>query len=205
MGSGFKTFTAGSVLTASDVNNYLMEQSVMVFANAAARDAAITAPERGMIVFLSDSGSVLVYYGATTGWRPPWNQAWGTVSAQTYSTQQTGNFTQTYSVDIVLNRRYMLTMTSQFRNNTDACGINFSSVFDGTTSAALTATVPGANREMVANMIHFYTAGSTKTANVGFTISLANGGVFTFNPTGFAPTYFTVQDIGPATTTAPAS
>lgn len=205
MGSGFKNFTAGSVLTASDVNNYLMEQSVMVFANAAARDAAITSPERGMAVFLSDSASLLFYYGATTGWRPAWNQPWGLNLFQTYATQQTSNFTQTYSVDIVANRRYMLTMTSQFRNNTDACGINFSSVFDGTTSAALTATVPGANRENVANMVHIYVASTTKTANVGFTISLANGGTFTFNPTGFAPTYFSVQDIGAASGSAPAS
>ena len=30
-GAGKKTFTAGEVLTASDVNTYLMEQSVMYF------------------------------------------------------------------------------------------------------------------------------------------------------------------------------
>ena len=37
-GLGFKTFTTGEVLTAADVNGYLM-QGVLVFASTAARDA----------------------------------------------------------------------------------------------------------------------------------------------------------------------
>ena len=42
MGSGFRTFASGEVLTAANVNNYLMEQAVMSFADGTARDAAIT-------------------------------------------------------------------------------------------------------------------------------------------------------------------
>ncbi len=67
MGSGFKTFTAGSVLTASDVNNYLMEQSVMVFASTAARDSAITAPEAGMVAYINSNDAnegLWVYTGS---------------------------------------------------------------------------------------------------------------------------------------------
>lgn len=52
-GAGFKTFAAGSVFTASDANTYLMQQAVMVFANEAARDAAITSPSEGMIAYLT--------------------------------------------------------------------------------------------------------------------------------------------------------
>jgi hypothetical protein len=47
-GLGFKTFTTGEVLTAADTNGYLM-QGVLVFADAAARDAAITSPARGAV------------------------------------------------------------------------------------------------------------------------------------------------------------
>lgn len=69
MGSGFKNFTAGAVLTASDVNNYLMEQSVMVFASAAARDAAVTA-EEGMVCFLDTGDRTEGLYTYTAGaWR----------------------------------------------------------------------------------------------------------------------------------------
>jgi len=64
MPSGFKTFATGEVLTASDVNNYLMEQSICVFADATARDAGITSPEDGQFVFLTGS-STLQFYGSS--------------------------------------------------------------------------------------------------------------------------------------------
>ena len=71
MGSGFTTFTAGNVLTASEMNNYLMEQSVMVFATTAARDSAITAPEDGMICYVTGDDAHYVYetVSATSAWR----------------------------------------------------------------------------------------------------------------------------------------
>jgi len=64
MPSGFKVFATGEVLTASDVNNYLMEQSICVFADASARDAGITSPEDGQFVFLTGS-STLQFYGSS--------------------------------------------------------------------------------------------------------------------------------------------
>ena len=67
MGSGFKTFSTGEVLTASDVNNYLMEQVVPVFADATARDAAITSPEEGMLAFLKSDDSIYFYDGSSWG------------------------------------------------------------------------------------------------------------------------------------------
>jgi len=202
---GYKTWSPLEEVTAANMNSFVRDNTVPQFANAAARTAAIVSPVVGTASYLLDTGSYEVYYGATTGWRKPWSEPWGNVLYQTYATQQTGNFTQTWSVNIVKDRRYMITMTGQFRNSVDACGVNFSSTFDGTTTAALTATVPGANRENVASLTHVHVAGSTKTANVGFVISTANGGTHTWNPTGFAPTYFTVTDIGPNVTTPPAS
>lgn len=65
MPSGFKTFATGEVLTASDVNNYLMEQSICVFADGTARDAAITSPEDGQFVFLTGSLTLQFY---NSGW-----------------------------------------------------------------------------------------------------------------------------------------
>ncbi len=62
-GQGFKTFTTGEVLTAGDVNGYLM-QGINVFTNAAARDAAITAPAEGQFAFTKDNNSLWYYDGA---------------------------------------------------------------------------------------------------------------------------------------------
>ena len=66
-GAGFKTFSDGSVLTATEVNTYMMEQMVMVFADAAARDAALTAPSEGMHVFLKSNDAFTFYNGSSWG------------------------------------------------------------------------------------------------------------------------------------------
>jgi hypothetical protein len=62
-GQGFKTFITGEVLTAGDVNGYLM-QGINVFTNATARDAAITAPAEGQFAFTKDNNSLWYYDGA---------------------------------------------------------------------------------------------------------------------------------------------
>jgi hypothetical protein len=62
-GSGRKTFSSGDVLTASDVQNYLMDQMVMVFAGTAARASAIPSPSAGMCSYSTAYGFV-VYNGS---------------------------------------------------------------------------------------------------------------------------------------------
>jgi hypothetical protein len=64
-GAGFKLFQDGQVLTASEVNTFMMDQMIMVFADAAARDAAILSPSEGMFAFLKDTDTLTVY---TTSW-----------------------------------------------------------------------------------------------------------------------------------------
>ncbi len=60
-GAGFKVFQDGNVLLASEVNTFMMEQMIMVFASAAARDAAITSPSEGMFAFLKDVDKLTVF------------------------------------------------------------------------------------------------------------------------------------------------
>jgi hypothetical protein len=60
---GFKTFTTGEVLTAADTNGYLM-QGVLVFDDAAARDAAITSPQEGQFAYLKDTNVTTYYTGS---------------------------------------------------------------------------------------------------------------------------------------------
>jgi hypothetical protein len=62
-GLGFKTFTTGEVLTAGDVNGYLM-QGINVFASEAARNAAITSPQEGQFAFTKDNNSLWYYTGS---------------------------------------------------------------------------------------------------------------------------------------------
>jgi hypothetical protein len=60
----FKTFVAGEILTSSDVNTFLGAQAISVFADATARDAAITSPVEGQFAFRTDD-DVLEYWDGT--------------------------------------------------------------------------------------------------------------------------------------------
>jgi hypothetical protein len=68
-GLGRRTFIATEVLTAANVNGFLMDQSVMVFVGTAARSSAIgTALSAGMVSYRTD-GTVWEGYNGTT-WGP---------------------------------------------------------------------------------------------------------------------------------------
>jgi hypothetical protein len=69
----YKTFVAGTEGLASDINTYLMNQSVMVFTNAAARTAAIASPTEGMVTYLTGNDHFAIYSG--TEW-VVWDLAW---------------------------------------------------------------------------------------------------------------------------------
>jgi hypothetical protein len=62
-GLGFKNFNTGDVLSAADTNGYLM-QGIWVFANATARDAAVTSPQEGNACYLKDTDVIQVYTGS---------------------------------------------------------------------------------------------------------------------------------------------
>jgi hypothetical protein len=66
-GAGYKLFNTGDVLTAAQVNTYLNEQTVMVFASSAARTSALSGVlAEGMMSYLQDTNAVEVYNG--TAW-----------------------------------------------------------------------------------------------------------------------------------------
>ncbi len=62
----YKVFTNGSVLNASEINENLMNQAVMVFTNSTARSAALTSPSAGMVTYLSGTNVYESYNG--TSW-----------------------------------------------------------------------------------------------------------------------------------------
>ena len=71
-GAGYLQFVDGQVLTAAQVNTYLMEQAVMVFATATARSTALPSPSEGMVTYRLD-GNIIEYYDGS---------AWVTVGSE---------------------------------------------------------------------------------------------------------------------------
>jgi hypothetical protein len=95
----YKVFTNGSVLPASDVQTYLMDQSVMVFSNSTTRAAALTAPVEGMLTWLEDLNRYENYNG--TAWVVLGNSGLEVVKIQAVGTAVTsvavtGVFSSTY-------------------------------------------------------------------------------------------------------------
>ena len=64
MPSGFRVWTTGELVDATNFNNYIQEQVIAVFSNASDRDSQVSSPENGMFCFLLDS-STLQYYGSS--------------------------------------------------------------------------------------------------------------------------------------------
>lgn len=85
-GQGFKTFATGDVLTAADVNGYLM-QGVLVFATTTARDAAITSPQQGQVAYIKADNLIYTYNGST------WSNTVGDITGVTAGKGLTGGGT----------------------------------------------------------------------------------------------------------------
>ena len=221
MGSGSKTFTAGAVLTASDVNNYLMEQSITYFATTAARDTAITSPEDGMVAYIgsNDADEGLYTYNGT-GWRkgPGWNAPWGIVPAtaggtssrgyvanttsQTGITAEVALTSMTITFTAIANRLYRLSYMEPNVDRTGGVGTGyyFASRFRltntaGTQLAIAYRQLSGTNAQ-VANMeaIISPAAGSTVVIVSG----QSENGTMNLNRSATSPAFFSIQDIGPA-------
>jgi hypothetical protein len=60
-----KVFDAGEVLSATNVNEFLMDQMVMTFAGTAARGSAIGTPTEGMLTYLADSKTFEYFDGSS--------------------------------------------------------------------------------------------------------------------------------------------
>jgi hypothetical protein len=111
MGSGFRTFTAGEVLTASNVQNYLMDQSVMVFGGSAARSSAIGTAnfEEGMVSYLTDTDKVEAYNG--TNWvsvAPTTSQGLTLINTTSFSAVASQAFDSVFSATY---DNYLITVT----------------------------------------------------------------------------------------------
>ena len=62
--TGRKEWAADDVLSAADLEGYLMDQAVTIWANATARNSGILAPIEGMLCYLQDVNKFQQYSGS---------------------------------------------------------------------------------------------------------------------------------------------
>lgn len=144
----YKVFANGFPLNASELNNYLMNQSVMVFASSTERTSVLTAPNEGMVTYLQDT-NVLESYNGTT---------WVSVGADT-----------TVSSAII-------TTAVSDKSATYAIVAGDKNTVIRSTGSAITITIN--NVLAVGESVQFIQAGSgqiTFAAGAGVTLSSADG------------------------------
>lgn len=187
MGSGFKTFASAEVLTAANVNDYLMEQAVMTFATATARDAAlVTAKVEGMVAYLEDTDRLTVYDGAE--WTPPKNTAWGVDSTVTHDVGfQSLTDTSTLAVFPVTlrNDRQYQVAASMSTLADDTTGVDgqtrflMTSTYDGVEVSRMSFWQSNANDAASGSnvCVTFIVTGTGSSANLSFSVAdqLARG------------------------------
>lgn len=62
-----------------------------------------SSPSVGQMIYETDTGNQLVYYGATTGWRQPWNMPWGVIDSRNDTTvRSTTNGLSTTEITTVM-------------------------------------------------------------------------------------------------------
>lgn len=88
--AGYRLFNTGDVLTAAQVQFNLQNQSIMYFADAAARDAALTVGvvQEGMFAYLADTNSTVFYNG--TAWEGIGDMTNGTLTSPKETVQIVG-------------------------------------------------------------------------------------------------------------------
>ena len=96
----YKVFSNGSVLNASDINDNLMRQSVIVFSNAAARSAAITVPLEGMLTWLEDINDYQYWNGSA------WTQLVAPTGLTLIKTQAIGTGVSSVTVNDAFNTNF---------------------------------------------------------------------------------------------------
>ena len=157
--AGYRLYTTGDVLTAAQVQFNLQNQSIMYFANAAARDAALTVGvvQEGMFAYLADTNSTVFYNGSA--WEAFGDVTNGTLTSpkETIEIVAAGS-TGTINVD---------TLTGSVEYYTGAATANWTLNVRGSGAATLNSTM--AVGEQI-SIVYLNTNTGTAYYPTGFTI-----------------------------------
>ena len=163
-----KDFAAFTRLDASDVNTYLMDQSVQTFAGTAARGSAIATPIEGMYTHLEDTDSLEFWNGSA--WTAPF--ALNLIKTQTIGTAVssvvvTNAFSATYDSYKIIVSGGVATDNQNMRLRLGSTSTGYYSAGQNVTYAAVSSGV-GSNN---ASLFTFVGYGGTNTIHANIDIT----------------------------------
>jgi hypothetical protein len=179
VGSGYKDFVPGDVLTATEVDGYLMRQTVMTFSSSTTRDSALSGVlDEGMYAYLEDTNALTVYTGSA--WEienEPWVN-WAPTITQTGTVTHTVNWGR----------------WRRSRGHLQAVGV-FTITGSGSAASDVTITTPAtlASSEAIGGSFSLFDDGNTTYAGVLFPNSTTS---FRLQVTGEGDTLGTLPNIG---------
>lgn len=160
-------------------------------------------PYVGMLIYETDTFRIMQYQSATTGWTPPWNEAWGDIGEASI-TADASSITGTATVPglsltftAVKNRRLLIEVGCYFGTQTGA-GQSILQIWNGTTTAlqAFTASSAAGNSPGCFTSYRDAVASAGSLTYTGRVFSSATGFVVHAAPSG--PAFIRVRDIGPS-------
>ena len=110
----FKTFVNGFPLNASEINEYLMYQSIAVFVDSTARSAAITSPVEGQFTYLTGTDLLQKWTGSV------WETFGGAVLTANRAVATNGSGALTASTVTATELGYLSGVTSSIQTQLDS-------------------------------------------------------------------------------------
>ena len=178
-GAGYKQWTTGAVLTSSDMNTYVGDQDVMVFASSSARSSAVSSPSEGMVSYLSDTNAIEFYDGSS--WTGLGDITAVNAGANIDVTNGTGPIPSVaLAIDAEVNFADQLATRPEMKDYAETVNA-IGSTGGGTQDIDLTAgNVVSATVDTSANTFTFSNPSATGKS-CSFTLILTNGGSQTVN------------------------
>lgn len=131
-------------------------------------------PFKGQTIIEADTGNLMIYYGATLGWKPPWNLPWGELAYSivpstgsycyvgaplTNASSRTNPTNVGFTVNLIKNRKYLLEIDAYTYNNASSGPNSVQALQIGDRSKEASSTVMAAN--LMENQKYWARSGGT--------------------------------------------
>jgi hypothetical protein len=198
--------TSGQILTSAGASAPTWATAYYSYSTTAP-----SSPTIGQTYYETDTGELLVYYGATTGWRRPWNMPWGTLGQSKITTPASGTAVTNTGLTITTpsipaNRILKWTVTGHrfFASVNDLAGYDiYSGATSGGASVFTQHYLPFGGNTVYADGFSFHFVETTSSSaavarRVVVYRAAGSSGNITFFADGTRPGYFSCEDMGPS-------